>query len=222
MDYSAGKPEEKMKKIIILPIIVMLVFSFCSKEKPAGEKAVEKTTADLFNMTMGDMQKISIAFATLNKNWGVIPQVASIKEFAIELGKEEYNKAKDTKPLVELITGFKSAKELESYEDKESEELLLAILAKKLNEQDLAACKDKETSALLLKLLLKDAWGNDFYLKTDDKTWWIGSAGSDGQFAGFEQTGEYRHLDEKGDDDSGGKDIIFSGERGFIYGPEVR
>lgn len=222
MDYGAEKSEEKMKKIIILPIIVMLVFSFCSKEKPAGEKTVEKTAGDLFNITMGDMQKIAIAFATLNKNWGVIPQITSVKDLAIELGKEEYNKAKDAKPLVELITGFKSAKELESFADKESEALLLEILAKKLSKEELQAYKDKETSSLLRKLLLKDAWGNDFYLKTDDKTWWIGSAGSDGQFTGFDQAGGYRHLDEKGNDNSGGKDIIFSGERGFIYGPEVK
>lgn len=203
----------------------MLIFPFCGKKEPvekvSREAVVEMSPGDFFSKTMLDMQQISTACATLYKNYDVIPRVSSIKELAVELAKEEYNKDDDARPMVELITGVKSAAELAEIKDEASENLLLELLSRKLSEDKLADYKDKESGHLLKKLLLKDAWGNEFYFKSDAENWWIGSAGSDGQFGGFEQEGEYKHLDEEGNDISTGKDIIFSGKRGFVYGPQV-
>lgn len=214
-----------MKKIFIFPILFMLVFSFCSKKEPAEKlaegEAVELSAKELFSKTMVDMQQISKACAALYKNFNVIPPAASIKELALELAKDEYNKKDDDKSLVELLTGVKSAAELKELKDRESEDLLLELLSKKLPGKRLQDLRDKDSGYLKIKLLLKDTWGNAFYFKAGAENWWIGSAGSDGQFAGFDREGEYKHLDEEGNDISGGKDIIFSGEKGFVLGPEV-
>jgi len=221
-DKIPYKLEAKMKKIMILSIVLLLAFTFCGKkETVTGEQAPEKTAGELFSLTMGNMQRISIACATLYKNFNVIPRVASIKELAVLLAHDKYNKDEDAKPLVELVTGVKSKQELEEPGDKESEALLLELLSKKLDKKALADYKHEKSGYLLKKLLLKDAWGNDFYFKSDENNWWIGSAGSDGLFEGFDQEGDYKHLDEDGNDISSGKDIIFSGKGGFVYGPGI-
>jgi len=61
--------------------------------------------------------------------------------------------------------------------------------------------------------LLKDAWGRSLFYKADGPRFWIGSAGSDGEFQGFDQEGTYR--------DYSGRDLVFSGTR-FSYFPDFR
>lgn len=51
-------------------------------------------------------------------------------------------------------------------------------------------------------LPLEDGWGNFLYFKAKDGDYWIGSAGSDGNFQGFEQTGLYESIE--------GGDIVYS------------
>lgn len=62
------------------------------------------------------------------------------------------------------------------------------------------------------QLSTKDAWGNDLYYRADGDNFWLGSAGSDGKFEGFEQQGHYSDL--------AGRDIILTGTE-FIYGPKI-
>jgi len=62
------------------------------------------------------------------------------------------------------------------------------------------------------QLATKDAWGNDLYYRADGDNFWIGSAGSDGKFEGFDQQGYYTELE--------GKDIILSGTT-FVFGPKI-
>jgi hypothetical protein len=62
------------------------------------------------------------------------------------------------------------------------------------------------------KLLLEDAWGNYLYYKENGTDYWLGSAGSDGKFTGFEQKGIYTELE--------GNDVIFSNGR-FVYAPNI-
>lgn len=62
-------------------------------------------------------------------------------------------------------------------------------------------------------LTLMDAWGRPLYYRADGPRFWIASAGSDGEFQGFEQQGVYR--------DYSGRDVIFSGKR-FLYWPDFR
>ncbi len=62
-------------------------------------------------------------------------------------------------------------------------------------------------------LILKDAWGNFFHYQVDGAVFRIASAGSDGEFQGFEQEGAYRDLS--------GRDVILSGER-FVLWPDFR
>ena len=62
------------------------------------------------------------------------------------------------------------------------------------------------------QLSTKDAWGNDLYYKADGDNFWVGSAGSDGKFEGFDQQGHYSDL--------AGRDIILTGTE-FIYGPKI-
>lgn len=62
-------------------------------------------------------------------------------------------------------------------------------------------------------LILKDAWGNFLLYQIDGARFWIASAGSDGDFHGFEQQGTYR--------DFTGRDVILSGER-FVLWPDFR
>ncbi|MBN1197252.1 MAG: type II secretion system protein GspG [Candidatus Aminicenantes bacterium] len=68
-------------------------------------------------------------------------------------------------------------------------------------------------AAYFRDLILKDAWGNDFYYRADGARFWIASAGSDGEFQGFDQEGVYR--------DYSGRDLIFSGKR-FVFWPDFR
>lgn len=205
-----------MKKIIVLAVAALLLFSFCGKKDE--EVAKEKTAGELFDETMVNMQRISVACATLYKERDKVAAVDSLIDLAKVLA--EYKTG--DKPLVALVTGVKSIAELEAPEPPEGEELLRELLLKTIDE---AALKkdyiDEGSGKLKIKLILKDAWGGDFYFKSDGVNWWIGSGGSDGQFAGFDQEGDYKHLGEEGEDISAGKDIIFSGEKGFIYGPEV-
>ena len=62
------------------------------------------------------------------------------------------------------------------------------------------------------QLSTKDAWGNDLYYKADGDNFWLGSAGSDGKFEGFDQQGHYSDL--------AGRDIILTGKE-FVYGPKI-
>ncbi len=64
------------------------------------------------------------------------------------------------------------------------------------------------------KVPLKDFWGNDFLYQYQDHRFWIASAGSDGEFKGFEQTGVYPLQDSY----LRGKDIILS-NNGFTVFP---
>lgn len=61
---------------------------------------------------------------------------------------------------------------------------------------------------------LQDAWGNDFLYKYKGKRFQIASAGSDGKFEGFDQTGAYTDTEENLE----GKDIIIS-NNGFLLLP---
>ena len=61
---------------------------------------------------------------------------------------------------------------------------------------------------------LQDAWGNDFLYKYKGKRFWIASAGSDGKFEGFDQTGVYADTGENLE----GRDIIIS-NYGFLLLP---
>lgn len=62
------------------------------------------------------------------------------------------------------------------------------------------------------KLLLEDGWGNYLYYKENGTDYWLGSAGSDGKFNGFEQKGMYTELE--------GSDVVFSNGR-FIFAPDM-
>ncbi len=62
------------------------------------------------------------------------------------------------------------------------------------------------------QLSTKDAWGNDLYYRADGDSFWVGSAGSDGKFEGFDQQGHYTDLT--------GRDIILTGTK-FVYGPKI-
>ena len=57
-----------------------------------------------------------------------------------------------------------------------------------------------------------DPWGNHYYSKfgNSDQEYWIGCAGSDETFLGFDQEGLYSELE--------GKDIIFS-TGWLVFGP---
>ena len=63
------------------------------------------------------------------------------------------------------------------------------------------------------KIPLKDVWENDLLYKAEKNRFWIASAGSDGQFNGFEQigacVGSDTHLQ--------GKDIIYSNGRFVLF-----
>jgi hypothetical protein len=61
---------------------------------------------------------------------------------------------------------------------------------------------------------LKDPWGNEFLYKHDKRRFWIASAGSDGKFDGFDQTGAYPDSE----DELEGKDVIVS-NNGFLVFP---
>lgn len=61
---------------------------------------------------------------------------------------------------------------------------------------------------------LLDAWGNEFLYKYRGKEFQIASAGSDGKFEGFDQTGVYTDTEENLE----GKDIIIS-NNGFLLLP---
>jgi len=62
-------------------------------------------------------------------------------------------------------------------------------------------------------LPLEDAWGNYLYYKAEGSNYWLGSAGSDGEFRGFAQKGSYTEME--------GKDVILSNDR-FIYFPQFK
>ena len=64
------------------------------------------------------------------------------------------------------------------------------------------------------KIPLKDFWGNDYLYQYNDHRFWIASAGSDGEFKGFEQTGVYPLQDSY----LRGKDIILT-NNGFTVFP---
>ena len=64
----------------------------------------------------------------------------------------------------------------------------------------------------MASLTTRDAWGNPLHYKAEGSRFWIGSGGSDGQFAGFDQEGAYT--------DWQGKDIILSGDT-LVYGPRM-
>ncbi len=63
------------------------------------------------------------------------------------------------------------------------------------------------------KIPLKDVWENDLLYKSEKKRFWIASAGSDGQFSGFEQIGACLGSDA----DLQGKDIIYSNSRFVLF-----
>lgn len=60
---------------------------------------------------------------------------------------------------------------------------------------------------------LVDIWGNAFLYKAEGDTYWVASAGSDGNFDGFDQTGQY--------DEDDTRDIIFS-NGDFTYRPKEK
>jgi len=62
---------------------------------------------------------------------------------------------------------------------------------------------------------MRDAWGREFYFKADsaNEICWVASAGSDGQFLGFDQKGHYTHLK--------GQDIVARGTD-FIFAPDFK
>lgn len=62
-------------------------------------------------------------------------------------------------------------------------------------------------------LRLEDAWGNYLYYKAEGSNYWIGSAGSDGNFLGFDQEGSYTEME--------GNDVVLSNDR-FIYFPQFK
>ena len=64
------------------------------------------------------------------------------------------------------------------------------------------------------KIPLKDIWQNDFFYKSEKDMFWIASAGSDGKFEGFRQTGAYPAVDTL----IQGKDIILS-SKGYTVFP---
>jgi len=64
------------------------------------------------------------------------------------------------------------------------------------------------------KIPLKDVWQNDFFYKYEKEMFWIASAGSDGKFEGFEQSGVYPAVESH----MQGKDIILS-SKGFTVFP---
>lgn len=69
-------------------------------------------------------------------------------------------------------------------------------------------------------LPLNDAWGNEFFYKVDKdnpRRYWIASGGSDGKFAGFDQTGVYTVSTFE----EFANDFIFSDGR-FVFAPRVR
>lgn len=68
----------------------------------------------------------------------------------------------------------------------------------------------------IVTLPLKDSWGNDYLYQFDPNNkeiYWIASAGSDGKFDGFDQTGTYPS------DRLTGQDIIYSNGT-FQYFPK--
>jgi hypothetical protein len=64
----------------------------------------------------------------------------------------------------------------------------------------------------MASLPTRDAWGNPLHYKAEGSRFWIGSGGSDGQFAGFDQEGDYTDWQDK--------DIILSGDS-LVYGPRM-
>ncbi|MCP5049646.1 MAG: hypothetical protein GY940_20925 [bacterium] len=64
------------------------------------------------------------------------------------------------------------------------------------------------------KVPSKDPWGNDFLYHAEGERFQIASAGSDGEFKGFGQTGVYLFTSQ----DIEGKDIIFANQ-GFVFRP---
>ncbi len=64
------------------------------------------------------------------------------------------------------------------------------------------------------KEIIKDGWGNDFIIKTSSKNWsyFIGSAGKDGKFNGWNQSGTYTASDYN-------QDLIYS-DGGYVYFPK--
>jgi len=60
----------------------------------------------------------------------------------------------------------------------------------------------------------KDPWGNDYLYKCDGTQYYLASAGSDGQFTDFKQSGVYLYAAEKLE----GEDVVFS-NGGMVYGP---
>jgi hypothetical protein len=62
-------------------------------------------------------------------------------------------------------------------------------------------------------LPLEDGWGNYLYYKAEGANYWIGSAGSDGNFRGFAQKGFYTDFE--------GNDVIYS-NGGFICAPNLK
>ena len=63
------------------------------------------------------------------------------------------------------------------------------------------------------RLPLEDGWGNYLYYKAEGPNYWIGSAGSDGDFLGFAQKGLYTEFEEN--------DVIYS-NGGFICAPNLK
>lgn len=61
-------------------------------------------------------------------------------------------------------------------------------------------------------LPLEDGWGNYLYYREDGRDYWVGSAGSDGEFRGFAQKGLYSEL--------AGSDLIYHNGR-FVYAPQL-
>jgi hypothetical protein len=64
------------------------------------------------------------------------------------------------------------------------------------------------------KIPSKDAWGNDFFYKAEGKRFWLASAGSNGNFTGFDKHGFYLYTDKEME----GKDIIVS-NKGLVFAP---
>jgi hypothetical protein len=60
---------------------------------------------------------------------------------------------------------------------------------------------------------LKDVWENDLFYKGEKNRFWIGSAGSDGKFDGFEQMGACLSSDSH----LPGKDVIYSNGRFVLF-----
>jgi len=68
-----------------------------------------------------------------------------------------------------------------------------------------------------IKALPQDAWGRDFIYKFNERDadqYWLGSAGSDGVFRGFEQNGRWNALD--------GQDVILIDKPlSWVYAPVI-